>query len=269
MSSAGRLEGFFTPSKRPLVLRHWGLIRYMVKAQLLSSSQSRVLGALWWILEPLILCMIYVFLLEIVLHRGRPHHGFFIGSAIFPWRWFVSATSASANSLVRKSGIIKSIRTELYIFPAAEILYATSMFLWCIPVYGLLMLWYRIPPTWYVLWFPVLMAIELLYIASFSLVLSVFTVYFRDMTELWSLVTRVWFYLSPCIYGIDNVPKSILPYYMLNPFAVILSSYRNILLRGIAPDVGQLLKVAVNGVLVLAVSIMIFRSLARRAPNYL
>jgi len=264
------VSGRLTAAVRQLpVIRHWSLVRYLVRARLISNRQELAFGMFWWIAEPLVLCLIYIFLISYVLGRGREDHGFFICSAILPWRWFASATNSATMSLVRKSNIIKSLRTDAYVFPLADIGYATVMFCWSLVVYPLLMVWYQRYPTIYVLALPVVMAVELLYITSIALILAAVAVYFRDVSEGWGLVTRIWFYMSPCLYSIDNVPESIRSFYFLNPFSTILPSYRNILMHGQPPYWGKLAVVAVVGVVLLCVSNWLFGRLSRGAANYL
>jgi ABC-type polysaccharide/polyol phosphate export permease len=47
---------------------------------------------------------------------------------------------------------------------------------------------------------------------------------------------RIWFYASPVLYTIDRIPESARPMYLLNPFASLFESYRNVLIKGTGPD---------------------------------
>jgi lipopolysaccharide transport system permease protein len=45
------------------------------------------------------------------------------------------------------------------------------------------------------------------------------------------LFIQVWMYASPIVYPASLVPASLRPYYLLNPMAVIIESYRSAILR--------------------------------------
>ena len=54
------------------------------------------------------------------------------------------------------------------------------------------------------------------------------------------------FFLSPALYSVaDRVPERFQPIYMLNPFAALFESYKNVLVRGLPPDEYMLVAAAV------------------------
>jgi len=62
-------------------------------------------------------------------------------------------------------------------------------------------------------------------------------VYFRDLQNILRYSLRFWFYLSPGLYSVkDRIPPRVQPLYMLNPFAALFESYKNILVRGQPPS---------------------------------
>jgi lipopolysaccharide transport system permease protein len=47
---------------------------------------------------------------------------------------------------------------------------------------------------------------------------------------------QLWMYASPVIYPVSAVPENLLPFYMLNPMAAVIDSYRRVILQGAMPD---------------------------------
>jgi lipopolysaccharide transport system permease protein len=88
------------------------------------------------------------------------------------------------------------------------------------------------------LWLPVLLLIQLIGTIGVSLILAVLGTYLSDLANIIQFVLRLCFYLSPVLYSVETrIPKSWEPWYkLLNPFAGLLESYKNILVRGSPPS---------------------------------
>jgi ABC-type polysaccharide/polyol phosphate export permease len=84
-------------------------------------------------------------------------------------------------------------------------------------------------------------------------------------------VLRFWFYLSPTLYGLDEIlelkgtDSGLYPvieaWYKINPFTYLLGSYRNVIYEGTAPDWLGLLVIALLSVVMLALSVLLFKRL--------
>ena len=71
-------------------------------------------------------------------------------------------------------------------------------------------------------------------------------------------VLQVWFYMSPALYGVDQVPARVRPLLILNPFASLFTAFRDVLMLGRPPDMAALGSTAAVGVLLCLVSLKIF-----------
>ena len=96
--------------------------------------------------------------------------------------------------------------------------------------------------TWNLLWLPVLWAVQFLFTMGLALLVAVVGVFFRDLQNILDFTIRIWFYLSPGLYGLEAVPQQYQTLYLsLNPFAPLLHSYKNILVYGEPPSTFMLL----------------------------
>ena len=62
--------------------------------------------------------------------------------------------------------------------------------------------------------------------ASFSLVFSALHVYFRDIKFIVTAALTVWIYLTPVIYQVEMLPKSLRPFIVLNPMTGVVQLFR-------------------------------------------
>jgi ABC-type polysaccharide/polyol phosphate export permease len=88
-----------------------------------------------------------------------------------------------------------------------------------------------------ILWLPVLLLIQFIGTMGACLIFAVVGTYLSDLGNILQFLIRLRFYLSPIIWTVnDVVPESLYMLYMiLNPFAGLLESYKNIVILGLPP----------------------------------
>ncbi len=90
---------------------------------------------------------------------------------------------------------------------------------------------YRHPPdAWDLVWFPIAVAVQLVFTAALALVVAALAVHFRDIRDILANVLTLWFFATPIIYPIFQ--DSVARYkwlFNLNPFTHLAVSYQEIL----------------------------------------
>jgi ABC-2 type transport system permease protein len=82
---------------------------------------------------------------------------------------------------------------------------------------------------------PLIVAALVVLCTGLALLLSALYVRFRDLAQIWGLVTLVVFYCSPIIYVIELYPHGLKFALSINPLAPLLEAARNVML----PSAGQ------------------------------
>ena len=121
------------------------------------------------------------------------------------------------------------------------------------------MAWFHVPLTlqmWNLI--PVI-ALLAAWSLSVSLVLAVVQVRFRDIGVALPVLLQLWMFGSPIIYPLSALPESWRTWYLLNPMAGIVSSCRDILLRGVAPDPVPLRFAMIVTVIALPIAYLFFK----------
>jgi ABC-type polysaccharide/polyol phosphate export permease len=83
---------------------------------------------------------------------------------------------------------------------------------------------------------------------------------FRDTKYLLSVFLMLGFFLTPILYDMSIVPAKYHTFYVLNPMTHILDAYRAALARSEMPDLASLGTVAAASVILLWLSLKLFRS---------
>jgi lipopolysaccharide transport system permease protein/teichoic acid transport system permease protein len=244
------------------------LIRYLVQADLKKKGSDTLLGNVWWVVDPLLQMLVYVFLVSVIFDRKTPDYPLFIFCAILPWKWFNSSIIDGIGSVVSMERLIKQISFPKLVLPVASVFAGIANFFFgLIPLAALMILFFPHRPTPWLLAIPVIALVQLLFTLPLAIVLGAINVFYRDVGNLARHVLRLAFYASPGIYAIDLIYKGadafplLKPIILANPWIVLFGAYRDVIYEGKAPDWGGLAIVAVVSLGLLAVAILIFKRL--------
>jgi lipopolysaccharide transport system permease protein len=213
------------------------LVGYFVRTQLKILYKHKLLGFLWTLLDPLMMMLVYVLLVVFIFQRGGPQFPILLFSALLAWRWFTYSLSGSVTSITKNARLIQTVSFPKIVFPLSRVLLGlTDFFLGLVVLIPLLFI-FEAKVTLNLLWMPLLILVQFCFTFGAALLCATLGVYFRDLENIMQFGLRIWFYLSPALYSInERIPAQLLPTYMLNPFAVLFNSYKNVLVLGIPPS---------------------------------
>ena len=97
-------------------------------------------------------------------------------------------------------------------------------------------LYWGVAPTPAWLWVAPVLLVLAGFATAVSLVLSTVNVRFRDVSVAMPLLLQLWMLASPVVYSVDAVPDAWRHWYLLNPMAGIVDSFRRVVLDGLHPD---------------------------------
>ena len=216
------------------LLRYRGLISSLVARELKARYRGSVLGFVWSFINPLLLLAIYSFVFTVVLPNQTPGiqpYALFMFCGILPWTWFASSLTEAAGSLIAGGNLIKKVLFPAEVLPIVSVLTNMVHFFLGLPILVLfLVIYQRAPDAWDLIWFPVAVAVQLVFTTALALFVSALAVHFRDVRDILANVLTLWFFATPIIYpmSLDAVQK----YkwlFDLNPFTHLAVSYQEIL----------------------------------------
>ena len=244
------------------------LIGYLARADMKRKGADTLFGNIWWVLDPLLQMSVYVVLVTVIFQRKQEAYPLFIFAAILPWKWFTTSMSDAISSVSGQERLIKQMQFPKLVLPLAAMLSAVTQFTFgLIPLIAMMVLLYpaRISPT--LAWIPVVAIVQLVFTLSLGIVVSALNVFFRDIGNLARHVLRLWFYLSPALYGADTVFKlsvdhpTIGTIMRLNPFFPILEGYRSAIYFGTTPDFASLARLLAVSAVGIVVALWFFKRL--------
>ena len=253
------------------LVRRRRLIWYLAESALRRGDGNSLLGSLWLILDPTLQLAIYYLVIGVILQRPEPAFPLFLFAAILPWRWFTMAVSSGTESVRRRSKVMQQIAFPHLVLPIAAITASLGSFVFgLIPLAGIYLFYPDRLSAW-VLLTPVVMIVQLAWMAPIAILLSALNVFYRDIGNLVKHVLRLGFYLSPALFSYERMqrvasehpPADII--LSANPMAWILNSYRDLLYYERAPDWVALTVVTLASIPFTLLSIYLFR---RMSPSF-
>jgi lipopolysaccharide transport system permease protein len=229
--------------------RYRGLIQTLVARELKARYRGSVLGFVWSFINPLLLVSIY----SIIFTTFLPHtdtstqpYALFMFCGILPWTWFQASLTETSGSLIAGGNLIRKVLFPAEVLPIVTVLANMVHFLLGLPILIIFLVAYgHYPVPMHLLWFPVVIVVQLVLTIGLGLILAALTVHFRDIRDILQNVLTLWFFATPILYpwfqpGIIEHK----PLFNLNPFTHLAVGYQEIFFfkgpfgawKGIAAD---------------------------------
>jgi len=209
----------------------------LARAEFKLRYLDSIVGYVWSLIQPLLLFLVLWLVWAELFNPGVDvrHYelSLLLGIALFTF--FSEATGAALTSLVSKGGMLRKIPFPPLALPLASVL--TSFYVYgftLIIVLGFVLVNGITPSLRWLEMVPVLLLL-LVYTVGLGLLMSFLYVTIRDIQQIWVVVQRMLFFLTPVFYPIELAPEGLQEVLMLNPLAVVTVQARHALLDPSAP----------------------------------
>lgn len=242
------------------------LFFFMVWRDVKVRYKQSALGVLWAIIQPFLTMLIFT----LVFHRvakfepslGLPYQ-IFSYCGLLAWTYFSGAVSQAGLSLVSNKDLITKVYFPRIIIPAATAIRGLLDFSIATVFFLGLMLYYDVPITWGLLFWPVLMLPLLLLALGFGMIFAATNVRYRDVQYALPFFVQLGLFVSPVIYSLDALPEKWQLILALNPISGIIESLRVCLVPSASID-WQLLGTSLTiTIVIFALGTFYFRKTAR------
>ena len=181
-----------------------------------SEFKGTALGRLWSFINPLATIAIFALIFGIVFRNEVPpgrnsgidSFALWIGIGVLSWTFFSSGIMASMNALVDNAGLL----TKVY-FPRQVLIYSAVLSLavdFAFELLVLVIIAMLMGGPGVLLMIPALLVVTVLvgmFAVGLGLMLSIATVYFRDLGHLWQIFNQMWMYASGVVFPLTMVNK--------------------------------------------------------------
>lgn len=238
VETARGLRAFRSYLREVVERRH--LIGVLSGRQLKSNYEMNIVGFAWWLLEPLSLTAVYYILISILQSQSLkqdPTRLLFILCAVLPFKWLTAAVVGSMGVVRSNASLVNDVYFPRSLLPITEIVVGLAHFGVGLLVLPIFMAVLHVGPSWALVWLPVVIAVQMIFMLGLVYPLSVWGLNYRNLPNLMGNILRLWFYLSPALWRIKaEWPANIRFLIKLNPLSGIFTGYRDVILDHKIPD---------------------------------
>ena len=256
----------------PLMLRglwaYRGFVLGSVKREFQSKYANAMLGALWSVLSPLAMILVYTVIFSEVMRTKLPgaESGFaysiYLCAGILTWGLFAEIVARGQNMFIEQANVIKKISFPRICLPVIVVL--TSLVNFGI-IFGLFTVFLLVsghfPGAVFFAIVPVLI-VQVLLAIGLAMIVGVLNVFFRDVGQFVTIAVQFWFWLTPIVYPASILPAQFRPVLDYNPMAPIIQSYQTILVQGELPHWERLWPVTLLALVLCVLGMRLFRKRA-------
>jgi lipopolysaccharide transport system permease protein len=219
------------------LFRYRELFYFLAWRDVLVRYKQTVIGVLWAVLRPLLTTVVFVFVFSRIAKlpaEGVPYP-VMVFAAMLPWQLFSTSLSEGSNSLITNANLISKVYFPRLIVPASAVIVSFADFAISAGLLFLLMIFYHVWPTWYLLALPLFTVLALVASTGAGLWLAALNVEYRDFRYVVPFIVQFGLYVSPVGFSSSVVPDKWRLLYSLNPMVGVIDGFRWAISGGRSP----------------------------------
>ena len=231
------------------------LLRTLIQREIRVRYKGSALGLLWSVVYPLAMMGVYTLVFSVLWKTAGniPHYPLFVLAGLAVWGFFQASVQLGTGALLGNAELIKKVWFPRELVVVATVLAQTISI-------GV-MLAILIPADLIVepgnartlaLAIPIMAALVCLAL-GLAWLLSVANVFFRDVEHLLGVLFLPWFFLTPVLYGLQQLPAAAQHAWLIdllrygNPVTPYVEGLRAVILQATVPGAALLLYIFLVG----------------------
>lgn len=213
------------------------LLRELVVNDIKLRYRKSVLGIVWSVLHPLLMMFVLTMVFSNLFKSDVPYFPVYVFTGRIIWDMYSQCTSMSMNSIVGNASLIKKVYIPKYIFPLAKCLSTLANSGFSLIALLVVMLFVGVKITPVLLLVPLAIFYVFLFATGVGLLLSAYTVFFRDISYLYEVLLTAWMYFTPLFYPASVLPENYQFIFYINPLYYMVDFFRQIVMYQTFPSI--------------------------------
>lgn len=218
------------------LIRSRQLILTLTSRDLKARYRGSILGYFWSLANPLLLLGVYTLVFTTFFERPDVQpYSLFLFTGILPWTFFAGAVLESTNVLIANGGLIKKVTFPAEVLPIVVVASHLVHFLLALPILlialtiGIVAL--DVPIGWPILLAPLIMIVQMIFVAGVALAIASTAVLFRDLRDIVANLLNLGFFLTPIIYSLEGpfiASTTVKLFFRMNPMTPYVLGFQDV-----------------------------------------
>ncbi|GBE23463.1 teichoic acid translocation permease protein TagG [bacterium BMS3Bbin01] len=253
--------------RRPLITEFqnfWsyrGLLKLLVTRDLTVRYKRSILGVWWTLLNPLLTTAIMWFVFgKLFASRfatGEPYVVYLLPGVLL-MMFFSQGMIATGAAITNASGILSKVYVPAEVFSLSTAVAAgVNLVIGLVPLF-VVQLIAGVGIPWTALLIPIPVLAMLALVTGLGLLVASAAVYFYDILDITRVAVQLVYYLTPVFWPITIIPPRFLPFVKANPLFSYVDMFRDLIYRGVLPQLWELAMVTGTALGILALGVWVF-----------
>lgn len=223
-------------------LQHFkDLVRLLVGLSLTVRYKRSLLGVTWALLNPLLHMLVLTVAFSTLFVDRLPRYPVYVMVGLMVFDFFRQTTTFAVNQLTWGTGLLGRVYLPAAVFPLSAVGTSVVHFgLTLLPLMAIMIL-LKNPFSWALLFLPVPLVLLSLLSLGFGLLLAALAISFNDLVNMWDVLLRAWYFLTPIMYPEAIIPVKVRWLLAANPLHHLLVCLRDPIYLGNFPDLHHVL----------------------------
>lgn len=226
-------------------------------------------GFVWALLKPVAMFVVLLSVFSFIF-ASNPDYRLNLLIGLFLWDFFAESTKVGLLSLHAKGFLLSKSRFPRWIMVATSASNALiTLTVFSGALFVLLASSHRTPNPLAWLLYAVYLVHLYLMALGISLASSVLFLRYRDLNQVWEVITQAGFFVAPIVYPLDILPERFHRLLYAWPPTPVIQDVRAVLVAGAVPSLRAHVLLTLLTCGILALGIAVYRRQAPRAAEYL
>jgi len=249
------------------LVRYRELFANLFRRNFQARYRGSALGIAWSLVNPLALMVVYLLVFGVLFQQtGTPHYPIYLLAGLACWLFFSTSVQAGARSLLDNAELIKKVRFPRQLVPFSVVATQLVTFVVMLAILIVVSLIF-IPGARATAWLSLpLGALFAALVAGVALLVACLNVLFRDVEHILAAALLPWFFLTPVLWSVDQLPATAQSHHTLlevlhwvNFVTPPITAVRDTLWLGTLPRLGDFVYLVVAAVVALLAGALLFR----------
>jgi lipopolysaccharide transport system permease protein len=254
------------------LLRYRELFANLFRRDFQAKYKGSLLGVFWSLLNPLVLLGVYLLVFGVIFpNNDIPHYPVYLLAGLACWIFFSVSLQTASRSMIDSAELIKKVRFPRQLVPFSMVATQAVTFVVMIVILVVLSVVF-LPEARTTVWAAIPLAVVFAgLVAGLSLLAACLNVLFRDIEHILTAALLPWFFLTPVLWSISNLPGKADGHHKLlevlrwgNPVTPPITAVRAALWSGGLPRLADVVYLVVAATVALVLGALVFRAVDDR-----
>jgi ABC-type polysaccharide/polyol phosphate export permease len=212
-----------------------GLSLSLAKADFKLRNEGSYLGIFWYLLNPLALFLIMLFIKGVAFSSGFiSFYPIYLFLGVIMNNFFSRSLSSSVGVVGSNGGLIKSIKIQYEPLVISEILESIFSHFFELFLLVIFMIYFKVSLIG-IIYYLIIFAFFSIFLLGASFIFAVIGAYLNDFGNIWSIASQLIFFVTPTFYLLKK-GTWLYKINLFNPLYYFLTAARDVTIYGKIPD---------------------------------